>query len=487
MEFLHESERLAWAQAMASLQYVRDHGIEEFLSILQLCGGTDGDSFRWGDEVEHQVIALCQHELADGASVPKISLRSPEILAELRAVEERLRLLGAEDEDTATWMPEYGRWMLESTPGKPFEGLNGIAGIEQSLSLRRRRLQEALRPNEIAPTLTAFPLLGVDTFSAPAFEPRGPVLNSLFVPDEIVFPHPRFPTLARNIRERRGSNVTICRPKMLDSQTQHGCTVHHSVPQTVEEADLLDHVYADAMPFGMGSSCLQVTMQAANIDESRLLYDQLAPLTPLLLALSAATPFLRGWVCDDDTRWGQISQSVDDRTPEERSLMSSQLAVAGDRRLAGDGLRPLRKSRYDGVDCYIGQRADTRSFNDVPLAFDPAHVQKLADGGVDETLARHVAHLFARDPLVIFADRLHLDDQVDVDHWENLQSTNWQTLRWKPPPPQKGQLSNTSEKHIGWRVEFRSMELQLTDFENAAFIAWKRLFPVYFLVKTLLL
>lgn len=43
---------------------------------------------------------------------------------------------------------------------------------------------------------------------------------------------------------------------------------------------------------------------------------------------------------------------------------------------------------------------------------------------------------------------------------QNLQSTNWQTLRFKPPPP------NSS---IGWRVEFRSMEVQLTDFENAAF------------------
>lgn len=44
--------------------------------------------------------------------------------------------------------------------------------------------------------------------------------------------------------------------------------------------------------------------------------------------------------------------------------------------------------------------------------------------------------------------------------WQNLQSTNWQTLRFKPPPP---------SAPIGWRVEFRSMEVQITDFENAAF------------------
>jgi glutamate--cysteine ligase catalytic subunit len=43
---------------------------------------------------------------------------------------------------------------------------------------------------------------------------------------------------------------------------------------------------------------------------------------------------------------------------------------------------------------------------------------------------------------------------------QNIQSTNWQTVRFKPPPP---------HSPVGWRVEFRSMEVQVTDFENAAF------------------
>ena len=37
-------------------------------------------------------------------------------------------------------------------------------------------------------------------------------------------------------------------------------------------------------------------------------------------------------------------------------------------------------------------------------------------------------------------------DEDDMDHFENIQSTNWQTMRFKPPPP--------GDK-IGWRVEFR--------------------------------
>lgn len=39
------------------------------------------------------------------------------------------------------------------------------------------------------------------------------------------------------------------------------------------------------------------------------------------MALSAASPFYRGYVSDIDCRWGVISASVDDRTQEERGLL----------------------------------------------------------------------------------------------------------------------------------------------------------------------
>jgi glutamate--cysteine ligase catalytic subunit len=79
---------------------------------------------------------------------------------------------------------------------------------------------------------------------------------------------------------------------------------------------------------------------------------------------------------------------------------------------------------------------------------------------VDNLLANHIAHLFIRAPLVIFNETIDQNDLVDSNHFENLQSTNWQHMRFKPPPP---------GSNIGWRVEFRSMEIQITDFENAAF------------------
>lgn len=82
------------------------------------------------------------------------------------------------------------------------------------------------------------------------------------------------------------------------------------------------------------------------------------------------------------------------------------------------------------------------------------------DGGMDDRLATHFAHLFIRDPIVVFAEDLEELDLTKTDHFENLQSTNWQHLRFKPPP---------ADSDIGWRVEFRPMEIQITDFENAAF------------------
>ena len=53
-----------------------------------------------------------------------------------------------------------------------------------------------------------------------------------------------------------------------------------------------DHIYLDAMGFGMGCCCLQMTFQGRSIDEARYLYDQLAVMTPIMLALSGTSMLL---------------------------------------------------------------------------------------------------------------------------------------------------------------------------------------------------
>jgi hypothetical protein len=43
-------------------------------------------------------------------------------------------------------------------------------------------------------------------------------------------------------------------------------------------------VHMDAMAFGMGCCCLQITFQAKDVDESRFIYDQLAVMAPMYVA-----------------------------------------------------------------------------------------------------------------------------------------------------------------------------------------------------------
>jgi len=42
-------------------------------------------------------------------------------------------------------------------------------------------------------------------------------------------------------------------------------------------------IYLDAMGFGMGCCCLQVTFQASSIGEARQLYDNLTPVCPIMV------------------------------------------------------------------------------------------------------------------------------------------------------------------------------------------------------------
>lgn len=181
--------------------------------------------------------------------------------------------------------------------------------------------------NEYPITMTTFPRLGTkDEFATPYYPPSGDKLRSQFLPDEIANPHIRFPTLAANIRSRRGRKVEINVPVFKDVNTPvpfNDPTVDYNLHKWPEDDDVrngavkVDHVYMDAMAFGMGSCCLQITFQAKNITEGRKLYDQLSPLGPIMLALTAATPIYKGFLVDTDVRWNQISRAVDDRTAEE--------------------------------------------------------------------------------------------------------------------------------------------------------------------------
>merc|ERR1719281_1148530 len=142
----------------------------------------------------------------------RVSLRAAKILEDVKELEAHGLRHGLSASDMSSWMPEYGAYMVEGCPSKPFEGIQALAQVEEKMRARRSRLLAVLGPNEVISTLTTFPLLGVGDFCDPPFPPNGDIAQSIFVPDEIITPHPRFHTLTRNIRRRRGGKVEIRRP-----------------------------------------------------------------------------------------------------------------------------------------------------------------------------------------------------------------------------------------------------------------------------------
>ena len=153
------------------------------------------------------------------------------------------------------WRPEFANYMIEGTktiitfldlqfkkyfdtlgtPGKPYGGLLAHFNIvEANMKARRDEVKLAtklrmetllkvksylvfkvtalLGENEQIFSITAFPRSGCEDFCTPAAKPKPETSasRSLFFPDEAIYlAHPRFRTLTRNIRERRGEKVAI--------------------------------------------------------------------------------------------------------------------------------------------------------------------------------------------------------------------------------------------------------------------------------------
>lgn len=156
------------------------------------------------------------------------------------------------------------------------------------------------------------------------------------------------------------------------------------------------------------------------------------------MALTGAAPIYRGYLSDVDCRWNVIASSVDDRTPEERGLKVCPACRERDmyRTQYSFFSKPLEndrfvinKSRYDSVDSYISTDPMFKSkYNDIDLVYDEKIYDKLRSNGIDDQLAKHVSHLFIRDPLVIFRELLDQDDSVSSDHFE-VQSRPWTVIK----------------------------------------------------------
>ncbi|KAJ1301805.1 hypothetical protein OPQ81_009033 [Rhizoctonia solani] len=452
MGLLFHGTTLDWEEGQKYADYIREHGVTQFLNIWRRQKSRKDDPFRWGDEIEYMVISY-----DDQDQDARLSLRQSEILPKIQELECQLRKSSPEAANSVPeFQPECNRYMLESAPGSPYDGsISSLLSVEKDMRNRRKLARNYLQPNESLVTLTSFPRLGVqEPFTYPETDPaNGGANGSLFLPEAITSPNARFPAIVTNTKSRRGSKVTTNVPVYFDTNTPRPF-VDPTIPwERVSQADRNaiehDHIYLDTTCFGAGCCCIQITLQARNVDEARSVYDALVPLTPIMMALTASSPAYRGYLSDVDCRWNILEDLCDDRTEEEKGLKPLK-----------EGQRRLPKSRWSSVDMYLSEKTDNRpEYNDIPVPINEDIYRHLREHDVDNPLAKHIAHLFVRDPLIVIPDKIEQDDEKSTEHFEALQSTNWRSLRLKPP-------SMTGE--CGWRIEFRTMEVQPTDFENAA-------------------
>ena len=110
--------------------------------------------------------------------------------------------------------------------------------------------------------------------------------KSLFTFDTTINVHPRFPGLVKSIREHRGEKVEIRVPLFTDENT--------NMTQPTKKEPFPGEIYMDAMAFGMGQCCLQITYECSTMNHARYLHDMLMPFTGIMAALSAAGPIQKG-------------------------------------------------------------------------------------------------------------------------------------------------------------------------------------------------
>lgn len=134
-----------------------------------------------------------------------------------------------------------------------------------------------------------------------------------------------------------------------------------------------------------------------------------------------------------------------------------------------EGTTPLRIYKTDDTKpprwtwnrTYLSLEKPPMLGGNTPLQpMDKTIKNRLLEGGMDNALAEHFASILTRDPLLLTRADMENLNESNTRLFELLHGCVWHHVRFKPPLTDNGP---------GWCVEFRPMEVQLTDFENAAF------------------
>merc|ERR1719187_423307 len=170
-----------------------------------------------------------------------------------------------------------------------------------------------------------------------------------FIPDKAIAPAARYKALFSNIKACRESNIFITVPLYQDDNTKETVDAEYAEKKIKqnkwddEQWNPHEQIMGDSTLFGVSFCCLQTTFQASSLEEALYLHDQVVVLCPILMALTAATPFFHGKISDFDARWQALSMSVDERSPYERGMTDEAEEYPGYQK------RRLKRNRFSSV------------------------------------------------------------------------------------------------------------------------------------------
>lgn len=148
MGLLSEGNPLSWEETKRLANHVREHGVVQFINLYKRLRDRQGDVLKWGDEIEYLIV-----KVDDENKTAKVSLRAKDLLAQLNEKE-----LNDPTGVKCLWRPEYGAYMIEATPGKPYGGLMAHFNVvEANMRYRRAEAQQLLRSDELLMSVTNFP------------------------------------------------------------------------------------------------------------------------------------------------------------------------------------------------------------------------------------------------------------------------------------------------------------------------------------------
>lgn len=73
---------MKWEESKQFIEYVKEHGIIQFLNVYHKCKDRKGDELKWGDEIEYLLVKYEEEQ-----KTVKLELRAVDILQTLQEQE----------------------------------------------------------------------------------------------------------------------------------------------------------------------------------------------------------------------------------------------------------------------------------------------------------------------------------------------------------------------------------------------------------------